>query len=170
MRFRIDSDDTILVSSSSGKMNDFAKFTIVGKPHAKTSLKGYRRNGTTIFYQPCKRDMNEVKKLLDKEFLPYCGSGNKVFEKGVHLHFDITFFWSSRQPLQQARFCQLAKKDAPCFPTYPDLDNLEKIVFDSMSGVIYHDDSQVVEICTRKQYLNDYGCEGYTTVEASVII
>ena len=129
MRFRINSDDTILVSSRSGKMNDFAKFTIVGKPHAKTSLKGYRRNGTTIFYQPSKHDMNQVKKLLDKEFLPYCGSRNKVFEKGVHLHFNIAFFGQVDNHYSKLGFANLLKKDAPRFPTYLDLDNLEKMVF-----------------------------------------
>jgi Holliday junction resolvase RusA-like endonuclease len=34
----------------------------------------------------------------------------------------------------------------------PDLDNLAYLVTNAMKGIIYRDDSQIVEKCERKQY------------------
>lgn len=34
----------------------------------------------------------------------------------------------------------------------PDLDNLAKTVLDGMNGIVYQDDSQIVEIILKKQY------------------
>ena len=34
----------------------------------------------------------------------------------------------------------------------PDVDNLVKPVFDSMNGILYKDDSQIVELKVRKEY------------------
>ena len=34
----------------------------------------------------------------------------------------------------------------------PDIDNIEKIIFDSLNGICYHDDSQIVEVYCIKKY------------------
>lgn len=40
--------------------------------------------------------------------------------------------------------------DGQYIPTVPDLDNLEKALYDAMNGVIYEDDSQIVDHRVRK--------------------
>ena len=37
----------------------------------------------------------------------------------------------------------------------PDIDNLEKLVFDALNGVLYKDDSQIIETYCRKQWAYD---------------
>lgn len=39
----------------------------------------------------------------------------------------------------------------------PDLDNLQKFILDCMNGIIYHDDSQVIEMRSRKSYAEKPG-------------
>ena len=45
------------------------------------------------------------------------------------------------------------KDSAPKHPTTkPDLDNLEKAVWDALNEVLWHDDAQVVKVYKEKQY------------------
>eukprot|EP00543_Licmophora_paradoxa_P006569 CAMPEP_0202455834 /NCGR_PEP_ID=MMETSP1360-20130828/13268_1 /ASSEMBLY_ACC=CAM_ASM_000848 /TAXON_ID=515479 /ORGANISM="Licmophora paradoxa, Strain CCMP2313" /LENGTH=60 /DNA_ID=CAMNT_0049075513 /DNA_START=266 /DNA_END=448 /DNA_ORIENTATION=- len=46
-----------------------------------------------------------------------------------------------------------------------DVDNLAKFVLDSLNGVLYHDDRQVVELIAIKRYDNDDMCRGKTIVK-----
>lgn len=47
----------------------------------------------------------------------------------------------------------------------PDIDNLVKFVLDSLNGVVYHDDRQVVKVVAYKMRDNDGYCNGRTVVE-----
>lgn len=38
-----------------------------------------------------------------------------------------------------------------------DLDNLEKALYDSMNGIVYEDDKQIVSHCTKKVWINGKG-------------
>ena len=59
---------------------------------------------------------------------------------------------------------------APKYPTYPDVNNLLKVAFDAMTGIIYQDDCQVVTIESEKHYIDyDGNKPGYTDVEISRI-
>ena len=49
-------------------------------------------------------------------------------------------------------------------PTGGDLDNLLKFIIDSMNGVIYHDDCQVVLLIANKVWADDVNSNGSTTV------
>jgi crossover junction endodeoxyribonuclease RusA len=43
-------------------------------------------------------------------------------------------------------------KGAPKFPRYPDVDKTARAVLDALTGFVYRDDSQVVELIARKMY------------------
>lgn len=43
--------------------------------------------------------------------------------------------------------------------TRPDLDNLEKLILDSMNGLIFYDDNQVVKLSSEKIYSPREGVE-----------
>lgn len=46
----------------------------------------------------------------------------------------------------------------------PDADNIEKIVFDAMNGLVYLDDAQICENLTRKRYVSESEEEGVWVV------
>ncbi len=77
-----------------------------------------------------------------------------------------TIFWlpwpeHGPQKLQRAvekfKFTQLGKK--------PDLDNYRKACTDACQGILFHNDSQVVDGYMRKNYLEPPAIEGYTVIE-----
>lgn len=42
--------------------------------------------------------------------------------------------------------------DGSCYDKKPDCDNIAKIILDSLNGVAYDDDAQVVSLCVTKLY------------------
>lgn len=53
----------------------------------------------------------------------------------------------------------LADLDLLYKATRPDLDNLEKLVIDSMNGLVFYDDNQVVKLMGEKRYSGREGIE-----------
>jgi crossover junction endodeoxyribonuclease RusA len=45
----------------------------------------------------------------------------------------------------------------------PDLDKMIRAILDALTGVVFHDDSQVVHLVSRKQYGNEPGVEVWVT-------
>ena len=41
----------------------------------------------------------------------------------------------------------------------PDTDNIAKVCLDSLNGIAYHDDSQIVELCVEKWYAKEPSVE-----------
>lgn len=44
----------------------------------------------------------------------------------------------------------LAGYEKPC--KKPDIDNIAKVILDSLNDIAYHDDTQVVSLCMAKKY------------------
>lgn len=56
----------------------------------------------------------------------------------------------------------LASRNEIAHTSKPDLDNLEKMLFDCMNGIVWKDDAQVVEVTKLKKYSSSPGW--YVTV------
>ena len=77
-----------------------------------------------------------------------------MYEQGVPLVVNITAFYGIPKSVSnKKRQDMLAEK---IFPTKkPDIDNLCKVVMDSLNKIAYHDDAQVVKTVVSKFY-SDY--------------
>ena len=53
--------------------------------------------------------------------------------------------------------------------TRTDVDNLAKFVLDSLNGLLYEDDAQVVNLCVSKALDNDHECVGSTVVQVVAV-
>lgn len=79
-----------------------------------------------------------------------CSDGT-FWDKGVPLSVDIQAFYSIPKSAPKKKFIQML--EGTVFPTKkPDVDNVIKIVLDSLNGVAFHDDAQVVKCGVTKNY------------------
>lgn len=71
-----------------------------------------------------------------------------LFERDEPLAVDVDFVFK--------RIERLSRKKDPCGfmwkVSLPDLDNLQKALFDAFNEIIWHDDKQVVDLRVRKMY------------------
>ena len=74
-----------------------------------------------------------------------------MFDKGIPVKVGIEAYYKIPKSVsQKVRGSMLSGETEPC--KKPDVDNLAKIILDSLNGLVYHDDAQVTELRVRKLY------------------
>lgn len=109
-------------------------FTIIGRPQPKQRPR-FSKGHT---YTP--------KKTVDYEKYVrecYITSGGKTLLGALKCRIEV--FYSLPKSKLKLGY------DIPCMKR-PDIDNIIKIIFDSLNGVAYDDDSQIVELIATKKY------------------
>jgi Holliday junction resolvase RusA-like endonuclease len=131
------------------------KFILEGEPIPQCRHRTFRRNGKNVNYDPNASHKNYVKMqmgriVMNDPYLPY-----KDF------YYVSLIFWFSI-PKSDSKAKRKAKLGGLIQHTSkPDLDNLEKGVLDSMSGVLFSDDRKVVKLQSEKRWAE----KGYTEIE-----
>jgi len=111
------------------------QFTVIGKPIAKGRPRFTRRG---IAYTPkATKDAEKAFKLAARRYAP-----PKPFEGPVCVDIVFSFEYIKSLPKKYRNLSYHIKK--------PDLDNLVKLVLDSMNGVFFKDDSQVFRLSAAK--------------------
>ena len=73
------------------------------------------------------------------------------FEKGVPLKVEMDFYFGIPKATSKKKRVGMEKGEVR--PTKrPDIDNVQKLVLDASNGVVWADDSQVVEVVARKHW------------------
>ncbi|WP_145153050.1 RusA family crossover junction endodeoxyribonuclease [Paenibacillus xylanexedens] len=120
-------------------------FTVYGEPVAQGRPKASTRTGFVKMYDPKKsKDYKDYVKLAASEHAPdalLLGPIGMV----------LTVYRSIPKSLSQKK-AALAEAGHIVPTTKPDVDNYLKGVKDALKGVIWKDDSQVVEVFARKRY------------------
>jgi len=110
------------------------EFFVEGKPIAQGSMRSYG-GGRMVHSSP---DLKGWRDLIGLTARPlFAAPFHKSEAITVHLVFNI------ERP-------KTVKRKKPT--SYPDLDKLIRAVLDSLTGIVYEDDSQVVSITSQKQY------------------
>ncbi len=133
------------------------KIVLKTVPVAKQSTKFNMR--TSRAYTPAnKRKAKELYTQLIRESL---SKGFKMTDKPIR----ITKLWFIFKAPQRFKAKQKKHiKEGGLIPklTTPDLDNLQKLLFDSCSGIIWDDDKQIFSIDGMRKY---YGLEDRIVME-----
>jgi len=123
------------------------KFTVLGEPQGKGRPKFSRQGSFVKTYTPDKTVLYE--NLIRTEYLRQC-SRNKFPDKAP-LEMKITAYYTipmsaskARQRVMEAGEIRPVKK--------PDVDNIIKVVADSLNQVAYRDDADVVRVSLEKFY------------------
>lgn len=116
-------------------------FTVSGVPTAKGRPKFARMGSNVRAYTPSKTVAAE--QTLTARALPYKPSAplSEPLRLYVEFTFPVPSSWSKKK-----------QNSADAHVTKPDLDNLVKLVKDSLNGVFWIDDKQIYELTARKVY------------------
>jgi Holliday junction resolvase RusA-like endonuclease len=146
-------------SKSGNHIDNVVAFTIEGNPKALSRLiisRAAKGSKKVWLRDPCK----EAKKLFRDSVRKTVFKGGPsatvvVFDINIPLTVDISFFLQVPQHLfinndrHQGRLKPIALSS---WPTKPDLDNLDKFVLNSLQGLIFTNDSQIVSQTICKSY------------------
>ena len=118
-------------------------FTVPGEPQGKGRPRFNGKSGTT--YTP--RKTAEYEQLVVLAYRSKCGNTKfppyAALDMRIRAYFAIPASGSKKQRAQ--------KVQGAIRPTQkPDWDNIGKIIADSLNGVAYRDDSQIVDAQVRK--------------------
>lgn len=123
-------------------------FSVAGKPEAKGSTRAFVPRGwTRPIITSTNRNLKTWEARVRDAALPFLTTVFAEEAIGVHLSFRL-----ERPKSLPKRLKHHCKK--------PDLDKLVRAVIDGMTGIIYRDDSQVVQILAEKSYATPGETEG----------
>lgn len=123
------------------------KFTVHGEPQGKGRPRFSTIAGNVSARTPDKTVVYENQ--IKTEFLAQCGSAkfpdDAALDIRVISHHSIpTSASKKKRALMMAHVIRPTKK--------PDFDNIGKVVADSLNGIAYRDDAQIVDAQVRKFY------------------
>lgn len=124
-----------------------AKFTVHGEPQGK----GRPRFSTVAGHVKARTPDQTVvyENLIKTEFLGQCG--RMKFSDEAMLDVRIFAYYAvPKSASKKKRAAMLSHKIRPT--KKPDFDNIGKVVCDSLNGIAYRDDAQIVDSMVRKFY------------------
>jgi Holliday junction resolvase RusA-like endonuclease len=123
------------------------KFTVPGAPMGKGRPRVTTRGGKVATMYTPEKTVNYEGLVAHSAKVAMAGMTLMEGPAVVHLEIvcPIPASWSKRKQLQA--------QNGEIKPTIkPDIDNVEKAIFDGLNGVVWRDDVQVVEVIKRKCY------------------
>lgn len=136
-------------------MSHVVTFTIPGQPVGKGRPRVGKVGGFSRLYTPEKTVSYES---LVGYSAAQAMAGQGLIEAPVFVTMDIRV----QIPASWSRKKQEAARHGAHWPaTKPDIDNVEKAIFDGMNGVVWKDDVQVVKVTKQKRYSDQPGVEVY---------
>jgi Holliday junction resolvase RusA-like endonuclease len=134
-------------------------FSVMGKPVPQGSMKAFIVAGRPVITSATK-GLKEWRNLIAyraQDYLREQGLGSLTqdsigfFQRGEAVNVTAVFQFS--RPKSHLRRDGSLTKSAPREKaSKPDIDKLARAVLDALTGVMFHDDSQVVELTVSKRY------------------
>ena len=122
------------------------RFTVPGEPQGKGRPRVVRNGAFTRTYTPEKTATYE--NLVKLEFQRQC-AGQYIAEGPVSMN--VVCYYGL--PASDSRRKRQAKLDGAVRPTKkPDCDNVGKVIADSLNGIAYKDDAQIVSMTIDKYF------------------
>lgn len=122
-------------------------FTVLGEPTAKGRPRFARAGNYVRTYTPEKTVLYE--NLIKTEYRIQCGT--KRFDDGATLKMSINAFFTIPKSTSKKKKEQMLTNEIR--PTKkPDMDNITKVIADSLNDIAYRDDVQIVSARIEKYY------------------
>lgn len=119
---------------------------VLGAPKAQARHRSFKRGNFTGTYDPSKGIKEALASVVQDQAPKEPLTGAISLDVTFYLPRPKGHYGSGRNALK-------LKKNAPEWHTSkPDIDNLEKLVQDSLNGIFWKDDSQIAVLTCRKLY------------------
>lgn len=149
-----------------GELTGMRKVTLVlrGEPMPKQSARFYctgkvrpgSKSHIIVSYQP--KEMEERKKDYQAQLRDQMPPGWEPFERRVHVR-KLHYVYSPLKSFSKSTMEAIKAGYTVYKETQPDLvDNLKKLVFDSMAGIVFRNDGGIVSEDNVKKYYGLGGC------------
>lgn len=126
------------------------KFTIPGEPQGKGRPRFSRQGNNVVTHTPDQTLVYE--NLVRTMYMKY--ARNYRFPDDVPLDVRVYAYYTIPKSISKKKHQEmLDKKIRPM--KKPDFDNIGKVICDSLNGVAYRDDAQVVDAQVRKFYSDE---------------
>lgn len=124
------------------------KFTVLGDPVGQGRPRFTTIGGHVKAYDPEKsRNYKAYVKLLASEAMQNIGLTLTELPLGVEIIADVGIPASKSK-----KFKEQASNGLQLPIKKPDVDNVAKIILDSITGIVYKDDKQIVKLTVSKKY------------------
>lgn len=120
----------------------------VAQPRQRQRVAMVGGRAMAMNYTPARDKVNVYKAALQAAACQAMNASGRILKIDQPLHVDLCFMLPRPKKLLTAK---LANKLIP-YDRKPDIDNFIKSTLDALNGIIWVDDSQVVEIGARKWY------------------
>lgn len=117
-------------------------FIVEGKPTGKGRPRMNRRTGKAYTPEATKREENRIRRIYYKNV-------NHYFEGYVKMTI-IAYYPIAKSNTKKIKEQKLNNTIRP--NVKPDIDNVIKLIADSILGLAYKDDTQIVELEAKKYY------------------
>jgi Holliday junction resolvase RusA-like endonuclease len=127
--------------------------TVSGRPWPEGSLRAFVRGGKAVIVHDNPAALEQWRGAVERAARK---TGSSFLRRPVTIDMSL-YLPRPRSHYRTGRNAHLLREEAPPFPVSRfDSDKLARAVLDSLSGVLYIDDGQVVDLSARKRYA-EYG-------------
>lgn len=121
------------------------RFEVKGEPRGKGRPRFASHGKFVKAYTPVETENYEAFVKVNA-----CRAANGLYLNGP-LKAEIDCIYSIPSSWSKRKKAEAVSSNVPCTKK-PDADNIAKTVLDSLNGLLYDDDKQVVELVVRKRY------------------
>jgi crossover junction endodeoxyribonuclease RusA len=121
------------------------EFVVAGIPAPQGSKRAFVRGGRVSLVESCAR-------VKPYRALVSLAASQARTEAPTRLPVGIGIAFVFVRPKSHYTSKGELRAGAPSFPGKPDVDKLCRAVLDALTGILYHDDAQVVSLSASKRY------------------
>lgn len=134
----------------------------MGKPKGKARPRFVRTGNYVRTYNP--KTTTDYENLVKESFLEQCGRCKMLLDSDIEVSMKITAYFKPPVSMSKKLKEKLVEEELG-YMHKPDVDNLAKIIADSLNGIAYKDDNQI----TKLEVVKIYGQEDKVEVQIEYI-